>query len=82
VLYQNEPNPFSDATVVPFKVPGAMQVEINIFDSMGKLIKRTDHQADKGMNYFYLNKSTLHSGVYYFQLKTGQWTGVIKMVIR
>jgi len=82
VLYQNEPNPFSNTTVVPFKVPEAMPVEINIFDSMGKLIRQIDHQADKGMNHFYLNKPMLHSGVYYFQLKTGEWTGVIKMVIR
>jgi len=38
-LYQNYPNPFNPSTTIQYRVPKAGDVEVNIFDIQGRLIR-------------------------------------------
>lgn len=39
-LYQNYPNPFNPSTTIQYNVPKAGQVEVNIFDIQGRLVRK------------------------------------------
>ncbi len=47
-LYQNYPNPFNPSTTIQYNVPKAGDVEVNIFDIQGRLVRslaKTFYQA-------------------------------------
>ncbi|TVR88147.1 MAG: HYR domain-containing protein [Saprospirales bacterium] len=79
-LFQNEPNPFSNATIIPFILPDDMPLQLNIFDAGGKLIESVNLDGTKGINYHPFNPTSPKPGLYYYQLQTGEWTGVKKMI--
>ena len=39
ILHQNSPNPFKDYTEISFELPQDADVELNIYDITGKMIK-------------------------------------------
>lgn len=81
-LYQNEPNPFNDATVISFELPEAGQATLNVFDVTGKtVLVRTENFA-KGSNKIELRKAELNTtGVMYYQLESGDFIATKKMIL-
>jgi len=81
-LYQNEPNPFNDATLISFELPEAGQATLNVFDVTGKtVLVRTENFA-KGSNQIELRKAELNTtGVMYYQLESGDFTATKKMIL-
>ena len=81
-LYQNQPNPFRQETLISFWLPKAGEASLQIYDISGKLIwSRTDYY-EQGYQEHYLNRTDLNTnGVLYYQLKTDQHTAVKKMTI-
>jgi hypothetical protein len=80
-LYQNEPNPFRDQTLIGFNMPTAGNVQLNIIDITGKLIISEAKFAKKGSNSFLINGGSLgQSGVYYYTIITGESTQTKKMI--
>jgi hypothetical protein len=74
---QNQPNPFSEATVISWQLPVSSQqpavrsrVELRVFDFMGQEI-RTLIDADMipGDHHVTFNASGLAAGVYFYQLQ-------------
>ncbi len=81
-LYQNEPNPFTNNTVIGFEMPQEADATFTILDVTGKVVKTINGNYAKGYNEIELSKSDLGAaGVYYYQLDSGRFTATKKMII-
>jgi len=80
-LYQNRPNPFSSETEIPFHLPHAQRVVLEIFDSSGRLLKSTELDGQKGMNFYLLQMDKKWSGTHYYRLSTVNWESSRKMIL-
>jgi len=86
-LAQNFPNPFNPITTINFDLPTAAQVEVNIFNATGQKIRTLinssksagSHQVEWDSRNDAGQKVT--SGVYLYQLKTNNYTKVMKMIL-
>lgn len=81
-LYQNEPNPFTNMTVIGFDMPHAADATFTVLDVTGKVVKTINGNFAQGYNKVELSKSDLGAaGVYYYQLESGDFTATKKMII-
>ncbi|MBU4485565.1 MAG: T9SS type A sorting domain-containing protein, partial [Candidatus Delongbacteria bacterium] len=82
ILYQNYPNPFNNETVITFDLPNACQVQLNIFNSKGELIKNfLNQKMSKGHHMVNFDAKDLRSGVYYYSLKVDNKTVSTKKML-
>lgn len=81
ILYQNAPNPFSEATVIRFKVaPEVSQSFICIYDLNGRQVQKLNIQ--NGASNISVNAQSLQPGTYLYSLFTdGQLVDTKKMVV-
>lgn len=79
---QNNPNPFSDSTVISFYLPERMQVTLEFFDlrieKVGEIIKE---QFPAGTSRVTFVARNLPSGIYFYRFKAGDVVEVKKMVV-
>lgn len=67
-LYQNNPNPFSQSTLIQYETPlSANGVSIMVFDMQGNLIKMFNN-LNKGKSSITINGSELRAGMYLYSL--------------
>lgn len=82
VLYQNQPNPFSDLTVIGFEMPRAGKAQLTIYDMNSKVVFQTNVQAVKGYNNVQINHSQLGvTGVLFYQLDAEGYSATRRMVV-
>lgn len=82
VLYQNQPNPFSDLTVIGFDMPRAAKATLTVYDLNSRTVLKSDIQAVKGYNSIQINHSQLGvTGVLYYQLDAEGYTATRRMVV-
>ena len=92
-LLQNFPNPFNPETWIPYQLSEDSSVSIFIYDTTGKLIRilPLGYQSAAG---FYNSRDraaywdgrnafgeSVASGVYFYQLRAGNYTALRRMVI-
>jgi hypothetical protein len=83
-LYQNYPNPFNPETVISYKLSVESYVTLKVFDLLGNEIATlvSEEQKPGFFNYqFSIIKYQLSSGVYFYQLKAGNFIQSRKMII-
>ena len=86
-LYQNYPNPFNPLTTLRYDLPSELPVTGIIFDMMGKQILELEEKTQSAGTKFYQwngsdsNGKRVCSGIYFFQIKAGNNTEVIKMIL-
>ncbi len=81
-LMQNEPNPFSNATVIGYEMAKEAIATFTVYDVTGKVLTTKVVNATKGYNTIELSKSELGaSGVLYYQFDSGDFTATKKMII-
>ena len=82
-LEQNYPNPFNPSTVINYQLPVAGNVTLKIFNVLGKEVATLINQFKETGNHstLYIVNSTLPSGIYYYQLKAGDYVATKKMVL-
>jgi hypothetical protein len=86
-LYQNYPNPFNPVTKIKFDVPtlykgGQGGVSIKIFDILGKEIQTlVNEQLNPGTYEVTFDGSNLPSGIYFYQLRVGDFVNTKKMLL-
>lgn len=81
-LSQNYPNPFNPVTQIDFQIPDAGIVNLSIYDNSGKLVSvLTDGFKPAGYYKALFNASDLSSGVYYYRLKSDNFSQVKKMML-
>ena len=86
-LYQNFPNPFNGATVIPFQCQKAGWVDLNIYNILGQKVYSLSHNASAGEQVRILwdgtdmNGNVLPSGVYLVELSDGWERETMKVQI-
>ena len=81
-LMQNYPNPFNPSTTISFSLPSKSFVSLKIFDVIGNEIATIVNQELSAGNYTkQWNAENMSSGVYYYQLKAGNFSETKKLVL-
>ena len=81
-LHQNYPNPFNPITTISYELPKAGKVSIKIFDLLGREITTlVDEYKNAGSYEVEFKANYLPSGVYFYQLKAGDYIFTKKMVL-
>ena len=89
-LYQNYPNPFNPATMIKYMIPSlslnsieGSLVQLKVYDVLGnKVATLVDEYKPAGMYYLQFTiYNEFSSGVYFYQLKVGEYTSTKKMLV-
>ncbi len=91
-LLPNYPNPFNPETWIPYRLAEAADVTFTIYDSKGRAVRRFDlgHQSagyytDRAKAAYWDGRNntgeSVASGVYFYQLRAGDYTALRRMVI-
>ena len=80
-LGQNEPNPASGVTAIPFNVPSDGRVVLSVMGVNGQLLHREEIDATAGANRVELQLETLPAGLYYYSLEYRGQRQVRKMTV-
>lgn len=83
VLAQNYPNPFNPSTQITFALSTAQKVTLKVFDLVGKEVATLLQNAHKpaGVHQLTFDAATLSSGVYFYQLRAGEFVETKKMLL-
>jgi hypothetical protein len=81
-LSQNYPNPFNPTTKISFALPKAGNVELSVYDLLGREVSTLVNEFKTPGSYtINFNASSLASGVYFYTIKSGDFTDTKKMVL-
>jgi hypothetical protein len=86
-LIGNFPNPFNPETTIRFNTAKAEHVTIDIFNIRGQRIKTLLNEYVNSGNHSIVwngtndNGQSVSSGVYFYQMKAGEYTSVRRMVL-
>ena len=81
-LYQNYPNPFNAGTTIRYSIPTTGIVKLMIYNILGQKVVEVDNiQNQPGYGIFQLNSTLLTSGVYFYQIKSGDHIETKKMIL-
>ncbi|NTW48628.1 MAG: T9SS type A sorting domain-containing protein [Chlorobiales bacterium] len=80
-LAQNYPNPFNPSTVIPFSLPKAERVELNVYDLLGRRVAvLLNERKSAGSYQVSFNANRLASGIYFYRIRAGSFVETKKMV--
>ena len=82
ILYQNTPNPFRGDTQIKFYNPKADEVEVTIFDALGRLVYKSSQQYLRGEHTILIQREDLDgaSGVLTYRLESTEDSQVGHMI--
>ncbi|NNF23068.1 MAG: hypothetical protein HKN67_14105, partial [Saprospiraceae bacterium] len=81
-LYQNQPNPFNEYTLIGFDLPEAGAAQLTLYNVTGQLIKSMKLDGVAGYNEVKIFNTDIESGgLIYYQLETKEHTAVKHMII-
>jgi len=93
-LYQNYPNPFNPITKIKFEIPNnaviarsgatwqSLTVSLKVFDILGKEITTlVNEQLQPGTYEVTFDGSNLPSGIYFYQLRSGNFVETKKLIL-
>ena len=82
-LSQNYPNPFNPETLIKYTIPAANNVQLKVFDALGKEIITLVNQYQNPGTYtvsFDSQKLSLPSGIYFYRITSGNYSKSMKMI--
>jgi hypothetical protein len=81
-LFQNYPNPFNPTTVISYALPVTGFVSLIVYDNLGRVIKTlVNEEQSVGKHEISFNASEFSSGIYFYTLRTGNFTETKKLVL-
>jgi len=86
-LYQNFPNPFNPSTSFEYQIPEAGNVELSIYNLLGRRIQQLQNGMKQAGKYRLTWNATdnqgrpVPAGIYLLKLNAGAFTKVIRMVL-
>jgi hypothetical protein len=81
-LFQNYPNPFNPETKITFDIVKNGLTKLTVFDITGRTINTLVNQnLDAGKYEYFLNASSLPSGIYFYKLESGNFVQTKRMIL-
>lgn len=81
-LVGNYPNPFNPSTTISFTLPSQEFTSLKVYNMLGQEVAAlVNEKLDAGVYKINFNAAQLSSGVYLYQLKAGNYSSVMKMVL-
>ncbi|MCF6270566.1 MAG: endonuclease [Melioribacteraceae bacterium] len=81
-LYQNYPNPFNPSTIISYEIGETSFVTLKIYDLLGNEVAALVNKTQSSGNYkVEFNASKFTSGIYFYTLKSSQYSQTRKMTI-
>lgn len=81
-LYQNYPNPFNPETIIRYDIPKNGNVNIVVYDLLGKEVSRlVDQHQNAGRYEVSFGGSSLSSGIYFYKITTADFVQVRRMLL-
>lgn len=81
-LFQNYPNPFNPTTKIKYEIPKSVHVQLKVYDILGREIATlVNEQKPAGSYEVEFNASNLSNGVYFYELRTGDFRNIKKLVL-
>ncbi|MCW5896196.1 MAG: T9SS type A sorting domain-containing protein [Bacteroidetes bacterium] len=80
-LRQNYPNPFNPNTVITYDVAVSSRVLMSLYDALGREVRTLlDEEKTAGSYQIQFDASDLSTGVYYYQLRAGEFVETRKLI--
>jgi hypothetical protein len=81
-LYQNYPNPFNPSTRITFSIPKSTEIEITVFDILGRQVRTLLRgEVTPGEHSILWHAADLPSGTYFIMMTTPDFQHVIRAVL-
>jgi hypothetical protein len=81
-LNQNYPNPFNPSTQIYFNLPGALKVDLKVFNILGQEVATLVHETlASGRHSVTFNAGNLATGVYIYRIIAGDNTSAKSMLL-
>lgn len=81
-LSQNYPNPFNPSTNIQFSIPQSAYVSLEVFNTLGERMGvLVSEELSAGVYNFDWNAEGLTSGVYFYTLRTDEFSKTKKMIL-
>ena len=82
VLHQNYPNPFNPSTSISYELSESGFVSLKVYDLLGREVATlVDGKVNAGNHQVMLEASGLSSGVYFYRLKTNNFSFTKRMIL-
>lgn len=82
-LSQNYPNPFNPTTVINYQLPMSSHISLKIYDLLGREVATlVNEQKDAGSYEVKFDGKNLSSGIYFYQLRAGEFAQTIKLILQ
>lgn len=81
-LRQNYPNPFNPSTTIRYQIPKSSEVRLSVFDLLGREVSvLVNQRTDAGVHDVKFDATGLSSGVYFYQLRAGEFVQTKKLLL-
>jgi len=81
-LFSNYPNPFNPSTSIQYSINSMQFVTLKVYDVLGKEVATLVNEEKPSGHYeINFNASNLASGIYYYQLRAGEFVETKKMTL-
>ena len=79
-LNQNYPNPFNPTTQIQYELPRAGEIDLTLYNMLGMEVMKLDRGIKPaGIYQILFDGSHLPSGIYFYQLRSGNFVKTRKM---
>ncbi len=80
-LSQNYPNPFNPETRIAYTLKKAGEIDFRVYNLLGQEVYRVTAKQPAGSHELIFDGRPLPSGIYFYQLRAGDFMGVRKMIL-
>jgi hypothetical protein len=81
-LGENYPNPFNPITTIPFALEQSGNTTLKVYDVLGqKVAEFVKENLDAGSHQVQFDASALTSGVYFYEIRSGDFNATRKMML-
>jgi flagellar hook assembly protein FlgD len=84
-LFQNQPNPFTDQTIIRFSIPTRQALTLTIYNTLGQVMRTFNGEYGAGEHQIIWDGKgqsglKLPVGTYYYQMQSGPYRGVKQLI--